>query len=495
MTQARIEQIILENVHGIINPTTIHMPPQNHNIVIWGGNGSGKSSIYRAIIDFLDASVNQVPIDVIKNKLTPHHDARISMTIQDETSKHVVHSWTNSQRPNDPIIHECRRTFGRLSYNDVLSISFAYRHNHEVEIFQYLQDALLTHTHKGSVTLTALEEIINQNIASKASSEEIEKSIKTYNETLYNILLEVQREANEYLRTSFKYAEWTIRLESTELGVINNQVQLPKVYLKTVRNKELDTAVYPDFHKFMNDALISSIAYSLYFAALKQRNDKKLPLLLLDDIQIGFDEKNWDSLLRIIETDFADYQTILISHNDALCKYIVDQKRGESAQKWQYYYLYRNVPQNSVTLTKENKVASQGLTDTVIDWYIATNHHGQLLADTRIYMENQLKNILIRVQAEVKLPYKDIHNGLTLGPLIKQVKFQFGPRIYPTPDPRFAPALQQYYQSGVHDALNEAHHDTPTRYTPTDARQIVKKAREFLVLLHDIAQRHPNYKP
>jgi len=75
-------------------------------------------------------------------------------------------------------------------------------------------------------------------------------------------------------------------------------------------------------HLFLNEARLSAIAISIYLGMIKRHpqgiNHK---LLFLDDIFIGLDISNRLPLLKILETDFNDYQIILTTYDKPWFEY------------------------------------------------------------------------------------------------------------------------------------------------------------------------------
>jgi len=69
-------------------------------------------------------------------------------------------------------------------------------------------------------------------------------------------------------------------------------------------------------HLFLNEARLSAIAISIYLGMIK-RHVQGIPckVLFLDDIFIGLDIANRLSLLKILETEFPDYQIFITTYD------------------------------------------------------------------------------------------------------------------------------------------------------------------------------------
>jgi len=71
-----------------------------------------------------------------------------------------------------------------------------------------------------------------------------------------------------------------------------------------------------DYQEFLNEARLSAIALSIYFAAIKLNpTQNALKVLFLDDVFIGLDMANRLPLLDIIKTEFADWQTFITTYD------------------------------------------------------------------------------------------------------------------------------------------------------------------------------------
>jgi hypothetical protein len=96
---------------------------------------------------------------------------------------------------------------------------------------------------------------------------------------------------------------------------------------------------------FLNEARLSAIALSLYFAGLLISIPPAVPgvpsypkLLVLDDVLIGLDMSNRIPVLNILRDHFADWQSILLTHDRVW--YEIVRLQTEASQEWRYHELY-----------------------------------------------------------------------------------------------------------------------------------------------------------
>jgi len=104
----------------------------------------------------------------------------------------------------------------------------------------------------------------------------------------------------------------------------------------------------PEHQHFLNEARLSAIALSLYFAGLLISIPAPVPgapeylkLLVLDDVLIGLDMSNRMPVLDILRQRFADWQSILLTHDKVW--YEIVRMQTEASKEWRYHELYLGI--------------------------------------------------------------------------------------------------------------------------------------------------------
>jgi wobble nucleotide-excising tRNase len=69
-------------------------------------------------------------------------------------------------------------------------------------------------------------------------------------------------------------------------------------------------------HHYLNEAKLSAIALSIFFAALKLQPVSRLRVLALDDVLIGLDMANRMPVLEIIDQHFSNYQVFFFTYDN-----------------------------------------------------------------------------------------------------------------------------------------------------------------------------------
>ncbi|MCE2854070.1 MAG: ATP-binding protein, partial [Chloroflexaceae bacterium] len=391
---AYIERIKIHNVHGIRNILELNLNQKKPYMLIYGYNGSGKTSLFRAIGDFFDASQSPRNIRDIKHRSQIDKPAEISLIIVDNNAHKHTFTWSDTVSPiNHPqhqLLNDCKLSLGHLSYNDVLELSFAFRHQQHMEVFQYLQGvAFVNATAPRSRPLSAIQFDIN---TLKLASQQIpDELITAYNDTLENITQVVKTQANTYIQKYFMNDKLRInlRVDKPYDGTNKPEVQLTAVF---------DAKEYPDFFTFMNEALVSTIAFALYFASLKLVNPRAVKLLVLDDIHFALDEVSRSNLMKLICTEFNAYQVLFLSHDIRHCDELARTSRASSGISWDYGTL---IDAHYFRRRNENL-----LDRTVVNTYIHAGLQTILLSELRKLLEERLFAALKIMNPEITIDFK-----------------------------------------------------------------------------------------
>ena len=94
----------------------------------------------------------------------------------------------------------------------------------------------------------------------------------------------------------------------------------------------------PKHHQFLNEAKLSAIALSIFFAGFKLQPPSDLRILALDDVLIGLDMSNRLPVIDILDEYFSDYQIFLMTYDKTLYE-IVKQRKFRDKQ-WKFAELY-----------------------------------------------------------------------------------------------------------------------------------------------------------
>ncbi|HAY3553708.1 MULTISPECIES: AAA family ATPase [Elizabethkingia] len=297
--------------------------PNGENLLIYGENGSGKSSLFRALKDFFNTVTNPQPFqknlfyEAGNTSEPPFIDIEI-----DDNSHHRFSSdgnqyllVNNESGGNTNYITQANITNGFISYRDLLKLHFR-QDNQEPDLVSLFlgQDGLFSDM---VVPAPAQPEnkIAYKKLWIKCGGLDRE-ALTDYNTNVTALFGELETKANMLL--GFFQKECSLKIEYTD-GVINdNTLNNPTISFKVkLFGKDL-----PEHDDMLNEARLTAIAISVFLAHQLCIPPAELKILFLDDIFIGLDMTNRIPLLKILTSDdlgdgssFKDSQIFLTTYD------------------------------------------------------------------------------------------------------------------------------------------------------------------------------------
>ena len=358
-TQSPIKLTTLEitNFRAFPQPYTFDF--DGKNVVIYGENGSGKSSVFRAIEYFFTAS-EEASADITKH-------ANIFMPDKQEIAKDLVeisltfsrplHNtgttnkfvWNNQgSYPNLPEIREINSALSLLDYHKLLHLHNVRAGNvqNQIDLWPLLQHTILYRIMNPETQQTfqadynQITALLNTTRRTKSQNLALESIIKSYELGFITILKNLTTVANQLLMYFFPATDEN-QLSNTRIEFLLDDFQMP-IPDRTIKAQAYAPQLFMrayyygkqinQFSTFLNEARLSAIAISLYLAAIKLTPPANVRLLVLDDILLGIDLPNRLMILDILKAEFGDWQIILLTHdhiwftmirdNLPLCKFL-----------------------------------------------------------------------------------------------------------------------------------------------------------------------------
>ncbi|RAM58908.1 hypothetical protein DS66_03790 [Mesotoga sp. SC_3PWM13N19] len=314
---AKINSISLKNFRSFRGETKISLDNNCKSILIYGENGSGKSSLYQALNYFLSSGATSQDIKNFTNIDPSDEESYVKLEIKEDSEAPKIYEWEESADPfNEQLIVEASRTKGFLDYKALLETHFLFRNDDRVNIFDLVVNKLLANYLNPVESKTFKEEfedleLIVSERRSDRRSERLEKALLKFNNGLVTTLQELSDKANEILEKFEQNVKISISLATG--GVREATGQKALTGKEIILNAEYFGRNLDQHHKFLNEARLSAIAISIYFASILIVPPGKLRVLFLDDICIGLDMSNRLPLLKIINEYFVqnDYQVFL----------------------------------------------------------------------------------------------------------------------------------------------------------------------------------------
>ena len=395
----RITKIEIENFRAFPRTYQIDLYKAGKNLLVYGENGSGKSSLYLALKLFLESGEDAFTIFENYQNIFMTDDGHIKLHLRaNPEANECIYEWSRTVRETeDELISDASKAKGFLDYKALLETHYLHRENDTVDVFDLLIKNLLANV-INDVTGRSIAEDWEHILEALPSRRDATKQIATlegqlevFNRELTSRLAELQTLASEIL-CKFEY---NVALDFDFQGISYNR------YIKMLDNQLIRLTVeffdkdLPEHHRFLNEAKLSAIALAIYFAALLIQPDSTLKILALDDVLIGLDMSNRLPVLDILNEYFSDYQIFLMTYDKAWYE-IVKQRTEEKDWKYAEFY-FSQTDEYEMPVYVENRAYLEKAQE-----YLDTNDYKACA----IYLRTAFETIIKKYCGDKRLPVK-----------------------------------------------------------------------------------------
>lgn len=283
------------------------------NILIYGENGSGKSSIYRALEYLTSKRFDRIADE--KNIFCG--DAVPQIEFGFNNGKELIVDPDLTELPAGfEFIKGLSVFVPMLDYKKLLKVHFTtVAGAGNINVYDMLRELFRDFPHKESGTLSEIKNFLVY--------------IKELEELVNGPLLGEINKLIGFFDADFKIERFVFAMESAADGRPDQTVKI-----------EIDFKdnVIDNYHAFLNEARLTSLAVSVYFAAIKAMlgtlKEDCLKILVLDDLLISLDMSNRLKLLDVLKAEFSDFQIFLFTHDKELFEIY---KNKMSWEKYEFY--------------------------------------------------------------------------------------------------------------------------------------------------------------
>jgi hypothetical protein len=374
----QLNRIILNNFKFFHGQTVIDI--NSKNLIIYGENGSGKSSLYWALYTFLHSVYKPDDIDIqkyfdptndqnlINSFIKTGEESSIVVEFVDQsktiTQKTLSYRVLNTKAGD--LVREAAHSSDFVNYR-ILSRLYDFSNREQIDLFSLFEREILMFINfpvelsPGISNASDWWRFLKKGMQPRtrmhdASYMDFQAKMLNFNTELSNYLHSIVQSANEYLQDKFNQ-KITIRfnyIPSSYDAFIegsrtkrNRKTIPPKIILSVdlldgIAHSPAINLGRPQ--SFLNEAKLTAIALSIRFAII---DAKYLPdaskILVFDDLLVSLDMGNRDIVLEIILNEFPAYQVILMTHDRMFFELARHKAKSIASDNWLYYEMYESI--------------------------------------------------------------------------------------------------------------------------------------------------------
>jgi energy-coupling factor transporter ATP-binding protein EcfA2 len=528
----RVKKYAISDFRAFPGPELYEFEVNGRNLLLWGENGSGKTSFYKALQALLDPQ-NETPFAEYKNIFSstpdPFEEGVVSIELDNTTPS--VFLWSHGEeRPTD---YSFRQMATRATFLDYKSLLRAQADDAEAfDLFPLLINVLLRYVTNPATGQTfhedwqkinnfepvvyfrndededdvvepelSEEELANlappvylgglEIVVIRTPEEQLTEAVRIFRRQLMGFLGTLESTTNEFLRYFLgrgdsRSSDTEIRFELSETLHLEDPAQLrAEIHVRLRHSYGGATITTPA--TFLNEARLSALSISLYLAAAYQNSTPatvtvadqlyELPrLLVLDDVLIGLDLSHRLPLLSLLEEHFADWQIVLTTFDRVwfeLAQIHVNDRN------WAFCELFRGHQNNGIHHFDVPYLRPSG-TSGLKDYFLAQaeaqladhNWRGAVMY-TRVAFEAEVKSVCAKFNLPV--PYQLEGSYPDTDEFLRSIEIWLKSRgIYP----KHLPALEQVklHRKRV---LNAMSHYLPSTLAENEIRSTIAAIRNL----------------
>lgn len=374
----KISKIELENSRAYFDRQVFSLE-KGENLLLYGENGSGKTSLYKSLRDFIQSFY--APVDFTPNRYKTEGDlGEVVLSIGDfdeatQSMDNVVeyrlaHGVDNTQVADTAFMKSLALTRGFLNYRDLLKV-YLYDEK-DPNLFEFFVERLLSNyvpvAQGRRVPIKKEWEAIKKmlfEVHDRRTKDHRRglRQLGEFEDMLRSVLENLIEEVNRYLAEYFDTLELTISYDLKPMEFRYHKWKWQWEVIQDLRLKiDLGHSAVADYTEGLNEARLSAIAICLYLAALHFHPGQDMRLMFLDDIFIGIDSANRWPILKILDNEFRDFQIIIATYDRSWYCLARNYLLRHKNERWKAINLY-SLPKKLNDKTIYVPVLTEGLSD------------------------------------------------------------------------------------------------------------------------------------
>jgi len=366
VTPPRIKSFTLCDFRAFAGPEPVSFLLDGKNLLIYGENGAGKSSVFHALDEFFSVArrgpiARKERLLELKNVFSGQPDAELKISVEFDDGKPAA-EWTTARHPvdiapaADDRVKNAAYRKAILDYKSLLETN--YRHGDgpvnlfDVCINVLLRDFETLHDGKQRPLFDLWKELIElldldasgRKRLGKTEKPKVLALLPSINQGLRDAIAGIQTQIEPLLNALGWKDIDGITLDVPGL-TYHDDAAIPP--LQRIQTKEISIKLNflkqpverPQF--FLNEARLSALALSIYLAGRKVCAATLQPdtprLIVLDDVLIGLDQSNRLPVIDVLADHFMDWQIVLLTHDRVWFEMARAYQRQHKADKfWSY---------------------------------------------------------------------------------------------------------------------------------------------------------------
>ncbi len=407
----RITGVEIANYRGFAGDSFQLTLEQGENLLVYGENGAGKSSLYNTLKDFLYAATNKnANIEQRRNRDNLAGAPAIRIT----TTTTPITEWTQAARGQDA---DNWRTLddgkGFLDYRVLLRFYNAPQDSlGRIELFDLLLKGMLAN-HRMEIPKTptflaewrAIKRQKDYHLY-EGERQELKQRVARFNTAFKDAATKLATRASALLHDfdpSIGIA--FIPEKAADFTWYPKWVSDPEFFAEITRPEKASVI---DYHEVFNEARLSAMALCLFLAALETCPIEGPRLLVLDDVLIGLDMGNRRKVIDLVQRLFPNWQIIILTYHKAWFEVLKERiKIGDWAgNEWRSILIRPEMHRQSGLLTIAHEESGTALE--IADLCLARRDYKAAAVYARTALETIFHNNAERLHIAVHFK-KDQH--------------------------------------------------------------------------------------
>lgn len=326
------------------------------NLLLLGENGSGKTSLFRALRDLMAVQPPPEKFDDLRNIFSPGEEGFVS--VQLTTGGANEFRWEYGERHPRDMAGQPYALFAErcrfLDYRALLETNFVHRAHtpnlYRLLVRDVLKDLPVILNGRQERLGNVYQRMLNEkplNHRGKRRLRRADQACEDLSAVLANHLPEVVNEGKRLLAKmcdggiNFDLHPRVVRYDRDNRDFAGQEIAL---------SVNLFGHELPHPQLFLNEARLTALALAIYFGAARlilqsmtTSGDGTTPvrLLVLDDVLIGLDMVNRLPVLKVLQEEFSEWQVLLFTYDRQWFE--LARENTEESGHWVYLHL-REIP-------------------------------------------------------------------------------------------------------------------------------------------------------